>query len=134
MTSTVSHFDSPELPGPVRNASRNASGLRLGSLHVQVCQFCGKEYEGSGRLRLYCDATCRQGAFRARHRQPAVPTLPRRAHGLDVLYECGACGERLLNERLCESCHRFARRLGVAVICTSCDEPILLSELLEQLP
>jgi hypothetical protein len=65
---------------------------------------------------------------------PRSPTLPRRAHDLDVLYQCGACGERLLNERLCESCHRFARRFGVAVICTSCDEPILLSELLEQLP
>jgi predicted RNA-binding Zn-ribbon protein involved in translation (DUF1610 family) len=63
-----------------------------------------------------------------------VPPLPRRTHGLDVLYECSGCGERLLNERRCESCRRFARRLGVAVTCPSCDEPVLLTELLEQLP
>jgi len=63
-----------------------------------------------------------------------IPPLPRRAYSLDVLYECGGCGERLLNERRCESCCRFTRRLGVALTCTSCDEPILLTELLEQLP
>ena len=28
--------------------------------------------------------------------------------------------------------HPSQRRLGVAVTCTSCDEPILLTELLEQ--
>jgi hypothetical protein len=125
----------PELPAPVRNASRNAPGPRPGSPRpARVCLFCGREYEGSSRPRLYCDATCRQGAFRARRQQPVPPALPSRAHDLDVLYECGACGERLLNDRRCESCRRFARRLGVAVMCTSCDEPILLSELLEQLP
>jgi hypothetical protein len=54
--------------------------------------------------------------------------------GLDVLYECAGCGDRLLNVQRCESCHRFARRLGVAVTCPTCDESILLSELLEHLP
>jgi hypothetical protein len=125
----------PELTESVRNAWRNASGLRPGSPPPsRVCQFCGNEYEGSSRPRSYCDATCRQAAFRARRQRPVIPPLPRRAHGLDVLYECGGCGERLLNERRCESCCRFTRRLGVALTCTSCDEPILLTELLEQLP
>lgn len=125
----------PELTEPVRNASRNAPGLRPGSPPPsRVCQFCGNEYEGSSRPSSYCDATCRQAAFRARRQRLVVPPLPRHAHGLDVLYECAACGERLLNAQLCESCHRFARRLGVAVTCPTCDEPILLSELLEQLP
>jgi hypothetical protein len=124
----------PELTLPLRNASRNASGLQPGSSpHVRVCQFCGNEYEGS-RPSSYCGAACRQRAFRARRRQPIVPPLPRHAHGLDVLYECDGCGERLLNEQRCEGCCRFARRLGIAVTCPTCDEPILLSELLEQLP
>jgi predicted RNA-binding Zn-ribbon protein involved in translation (DUF1610 family) len=63
-----------------------------------------------------------------------IPALPRRAQRLDVLYECSDCGERLLNDQRCESCCRFARRLGVAVTCPSCDEPILLNDLLELLP
>ncbi len=125
----------PELTEPARNASRNAPGLRPGSSRPsRVCRFCGNEYEGSHRPSSYCGAICRQAAFRARRQRPVVPPPPRRAHGLDVLYECAGCGERLLNAQLCESCHRFARRLGVAVTCPTCDEPILLSKLLEQLP
>lgn len=125
----------PEPPQPVRNASRNASGPRHGSTPItRVCQFCGHEYEGTSRPSSYCDASCRQAAFRARRQRPVVPQLPRRTHSLDVLYECVGCGERLLNEQRCESCCRFARRLGVAVACPTCDEPILLAELLEQLP
>jgi hypothetical protein len=125
----------PKLTEPVRNASRNAPGLRPGSSRSsRVCQFCGNEYEGSSRPSSYCDATCRQAAFRARRQRPAVPPPSRRAHALDVLYECAGCGERLLNEQRCEGCYRFAKRLGVAVTCPTCDEPILLSELLEQLP
>ena len=125
----------PELTRPVRNAPRNASAPADGfQPPSRICQFCGNEYERGSRPRSYCDATCRQAAFRARRQQPVIPMPPRRAHGLDVLYECSGCGERLLNEQRCESCCRFARRLGVAVTCPSCDEPILLSELLEQLP
>jgi len=124
----------PELPRPVRNASRNASTPAGGfQSPSRVCHFCGNEYEGGSRLRSYCDAACRQAAFRARRQQPVIPVPPRRAHGLDVLYECAGCGERILNEQRCESCCRFARRLGVALTCPACDEPILLSELLEQL-
>jgi hypothetical protein len=119
---------------PVRNASRNAPGLRTGSPRPsRICQFCGNEYEGSSRPSSYCGALCRQRAFRARRRQPVVPPLPRRTHALDVLYECSSCGERLLNEQRCKGCSRFARWIGVAVACPTCDEPILLSELLEQL-
>jgi predicted SprT family Zn-dependent metalloprotease len=58
--------------------------------------------------------------------------FPRSRH-LDLLYECGGCGDRLLNERRCDSCNRFTRRLGLAVMCSNCDEPLLLAELLEQL-
>jgi hypothetical protein len=123
----------PELARPVRNASRNASPATGGfQPPSRICQFC---VNGSvGRLRSYGEAACGQAAFRARRQQPVIPAPPRHSHRLDVLYECAGCGERLLNEQRCETCCRFARRLGVAVICPSCDEPILLSELLEQLP
>lgn len=125
----------PKLARPVCNASRNASAPDVGfQPPSRICRSCGNEYEGGSRSRSYCDAACRQAAFRARRQQPLIPAPPHRAHRLDVLYECAACGERLLNEQRCVTCCRFARRLGVAVTCPSCDEPILLSELLEQLP
>lgn len=97
----------------------------------RLCQTCGKSYTGS-RPSSYCSAACRLRAFRARRQQPVATVPTPRSHHLDVLYECGACGERLLNEQRCEDCNRFSRRLGIAVSCPSCDEPILLDELLEQ--
>jgi hypothetical protein len=122
-----------ELPPPVRNASRNATaftdGLRPPS---RICQLCGSEYKSS-RPGSYCGNKCRQAAFRARRHRPVLPATPPRSHSLDVFYECGGCGERLLNERRCESCRRFTRRLGFAVTCSACDEPILLADLLDQL-
>jgi hypothetical protein len=133
----VTHHAAPqaELSPPVRNASRNAWGDRRGSSPpVRVCQFCGNKYERTSRPSSYCGDACRQNAFRARRQQPAIPPPPGRTHALDVLYECSGCGERLLNERRCGACSRFTRRLGVAVTCPACDEPVLLSELLEQVP
>ncbi len=116
------------------NASRNATTVTSGSRPpLRICQFCGNEYEGTHRPGSYCGNKCRQRAFRARRLRPVLPAPPPRSHTLDVLYECGGCGDRLLNERRCDSCHRFTRRLGLAVSCSSCDEPIPLFELLEQL-
>ena len=89
---------------PVRNASRNGSGLHPGPTPpLRVCHRCGNAYEGTSRPSSYCSAGCRQAAFRARRQQPVVGPLPRRSHQLDVLYECTCCGERLLNEQRCDS-------------------------------
>jgi predicted RNA-binding Zn-ribbon protein involved in translation (DUF1610 family) len=52
---------------------------------------------------------------------------------LDVLYECGDCGEQYLNERRCESCNRFCSRVGAVLPCPRCDEPILVADLLREL-
>lgn len=112
-----------------RNASAPAPSRRPPS---RICLACGNEYEGA-RPSSYCGDSCRQRAFRARRQRPVVPLTTPRRHSLDVLYECVTCGDRLLNAQRCESCNRFGRRLGLAVTCSSCDEPILLSELLEQL-
>ena len=115
------------------HASRHASAPAAEATPKRICQFCGNEYEGTNRPGCYCGDTCRQRAHRARRRRLVLTSPAPRSRHLDVLYECGACGERLLNERRCETCNRFARRLGPAVTCTSCDEPLLLAELLEQL-
>lgn len=118
---------------PVCHASRHASAARPLATVSRICQACGRDYTGSSRPSQYCSDTCRQRASRARRRQPVLPAIPPRSPHLDVVYVCDGCDERLLNEQRCEDCNRFARRLGVAVSCPCCDEPILLSELLEQL-
>ena len=47
-----------------------------------------------------------------------------------TVYECPDCGERL-TERRCPDCHLFTRRLGQGGPCPNCDEPVLVTELLE---
>lgn len=118
---------------PIGNASGNAPNGRYGpGTQPRVCQACGTEYR-SARPRSYCSPTCRQRAFRARHAAP-VPTVPKRRHvTLDVLYECGQCGEQYLNERRCESCNLFCARIGAVLPCPHCNEPIPLTDLFQAL-
>lgn len=47
-----------------------------------------------------------------------------------TIYECPDCGERT-DERRCQDCNRFTRKLGAGGLCPSCDQPILISELLD---
>jgi hypothetical protein len=82
----------------------------------------------------YCSTPCRKTAFRRRHQHPpttvVVPTArPRRQI---TVYECAACGERLLGEQRCQPCGRFTRRIGIGGPCPHCDEPVSLADLLDQ--
>ena len=82
----------------------------------------------------YCSTACRKTAFRRRHQQggPAVtvPTAgPRREITVD---ECPDCGERLLGEQRCDTCHTFARRIGIGGPCPNCDQPLAITELIDQ--
>ncbi len=49
-----------------------------------------------------------------------------------TIYECGECGERFLGERRCPGCGAFMRRLGLGGLCSECDHPLLLAELLAE--
>jgi hypothetical protein len=58
-------------------------------------------------------------------------TLQRRtALVAHTIYECGACGERLLGERRCGDCNVFARAIGVGGSCPECDTTVLIADLL----
>jgi ribosomal protein L32 len=48
-----------------------------------------------------------------------------------TLYECSTCGERRLGERRCSDCGLFSHAVGLAGHCPGCDEPILVTELLD---
>ena len=45
------------------------------------------------------------------------------------VYECPDCGEQT-TERRCPDCHLFTRRLGPGGHCPSCDELVLISDIL----
>jgi len=50
-----------------------------------------------------------------------------------MLYECGECGEQG-TERRCQDCNRFTSKLGPGGHCPACDEPILISDILDPNP
>lgn len=111
---------------PMRDASRDGCG---------GCLVCGAALPSS-RAR-YCTRAHQQRAFRLRH-QPSPTDLQRlrqelqrrRAVAAQTVYECGSCGERLVDERRCPDCQLFTRAIGLGGHCPECDTPLLLVDLL----
>ena len=96
------------------------------------CAVCGETLP-AGRPRKTCSDRCRVAAWRRRHQpEPAISELPPARSRKDAaVYECPSCGERLLGEQYCESCHTFMRRAGMGGSCPCCGELVTLDELLD---
>jgi hypothetical protein len=119
---------------PVRNAAREDSAPPLAQQRCVLCP--APRRSGRGR---FCSDACRQRAFRLRH--TALPNLEedllrtalrRRATLVaHTVYECTACDARYLGEKRCSECNRFCRALGLGGACQDCEQPILLSDLLD---
>jgi hypothetical protein len=126
----------PELvDGAVRDRSRYASVPAPRS--ASGCLVCGKSLADAGAR--FCSPAHKPLAYRLRRRQTAAadePVLRRQlqrqrrliAH---TIYECPQCHERFVDERRCSSCQLFCRSLGLGGHCPECDQPILLSDLVE---
>jgi hypothetical protein len=124
----------PATAPPVRNAPRNDAAP---DRPAPTCVLCtAPRLSGRGR---YCSAACRQRAFRLRH-----TALPNLEEGLlrkalrqratlteHTVYECPTCETRYLGEQRCPDCNRFCRMVGLGGACTDCEQPILLSDLLD---
>ncbi len=118
---------------PKRDTSRDGSPVSS----VPTCPLCPAPLPSS-RAR-YCSAACRQRSFRLRRiqlaaiddRQLRAELRRRRALVAHTVYECSMCGERTVGDRRCAQDNVFGRALGLGGHCSSCDEPILLAELLE---
>ena len=100
---------------------------------TMTCPVCQTSFVHTGRQQ-YCGTPCRKTAFRRRHQTPpttvVVPAArPRRPI---TIYECPACGDRLLGEQRCHQCNVFTRRIGIGGPCPHCDEPVALADLLDQ--
>jgi hypothetical protein len=98
------------------------------------CPICQHRFTPVGR-QAYCSARCRKTAFRRRHQDPrpaiVIPAArPSREH---AIYQCPACGQRQAGQQRCEDCGIFGRKTGTGGPCPHCDEPVLVTELLDQL-
>jgi hypothetical protein len=100
------------------------------------CLACGQPLP-SGRAR-FCSAACKQRAYRLRQVDETsgdtmllAAELKRRstlvAH---TIYECPTCSSRYLGEQRCGECNRFCRALGPGGLCSDCDAPVLIADLL----
>ena len=120
---------------PVRYGSRYGSGGT--DVPAQRCPTCHGPVP-SARAR-YCSAACKQRAYRARRPTTTSPdhatvatTHPHQGRRVArTIYECPECSARFLGEQRCPDCNRFCRALGPGGACPSCDEPILLADLLD---
>lgn len=119
---------------PVRYDSRYGSEPAAST--APCCPICAAGLPS--RRARYCSDACRQRAYRLRQvdltatdTTSLVTELKRRAELLaHRLYECPACGEQYLGQQRCPDCNRFCHVLGLGGACPSCDQPILLAELL----
>ena len=97
-----------------------------------TCPVCQSYFSPSGRRR-FCSDGCRRLAWKRQHQAPPVPIVvpppgqPRRPL---TVYECGACGTRLLGAQRCD-CGTFMHRIGRGGLCPCCDEPVAVEELLQ---
>jgi hypothetical protein len=124
----------PSTAPPVRNVTRDGSPPEHAAPTCVLCPAPRLSGRGS-----YCSAACRQRAFRLRH--TALPNLEegllrkalrRRATLTEhTVYECPTCETRYLGEQRCPDCNHFCRVVGLGGACTDCEQPILLSDLLD---
>lgn len=117
---------------PLGDATGNAPELEL-----RTCPMCERTFPVDGRA-IYCGPTCRQRAFRLRHRQATRPTLvaltQRLRHELlltaQTVYECPSCSERFVGVRRCGDCNRMCRNAGLGGECGGCGEILTIADLL----
>ena len=111
---------------PPRNPSRDDP-------RTTSCPVCDHRFTPTGR-QTYCSTACRKTAFRRRHQQtgPAVTVPTARPRRQITVYECPDCGQRLLGEQRCPDCRTFARRIGLGGACPHCDQPVAVTDLIDQ--
>ncbi len=97
------------------------------------CPICDAAFVPAGKRR-YCSPACNAAAYR-RRKHTATPTVvvararPRKPI---TVYECDNCGTRTIGEQRCQNCGTFMRRIGLGGPCPHCDEPVAITDLLDQ--
>ena len=97
------------------------------------CPHCGRPFTPAGKRR-YCTDACKAAAYRRRHQATATPVIvpPTRPRKPITVYECDDCGTRALGQQHCDQCRTFMRRIGLGGHCPHCDEPVAITDLLDE--
>ena len=102
-----------------------------------ACPVCATAFTPIRRQR-YCTPACRQAAWRARHPDPTprpAIVVPPSTHRRDItVYQCPECDTRHLGQQWCHDCNRPCERVDLGGLCPHCDEPITISDILDQHP
>jgi hypothetical protein len=118
----------------VRYVSRDGSAVPI--QQVPGCPACGAPLPS--RRARFCSPACKQRAYRLRQVDAtssditllAAELKRRSALVAHTIYECPTCQTRYLGEQRCSDCHRFCRALGPGGLCSDCDAPVLIADLL----
>lgn len=95
------------------------------------CPICATPFVAAGK-RLYCSGACTAKAYRLRKGAVVAPIVIPRARPKKpiTVYECEACGTRVVGGQRCEDCGAFMRRVGLGGACPHCDEAVTVMDLL----
>jgi hypothetical protein len=98
-----------------------------------TCPVCQQGFTRKGK-RQWCSPACKTEAWRRRHQadRPAVVVPLARPRRPITVYECDGCGARAVGHQRCEDCGTFMRKIGLGGPCPHCDEPVSVTELLDQ--
>ena len=98
-----------------------------------ACPICHTPFPPHGRRR-FCSDACKATAYRRRRNPgPAPVTVPTgRPRRPITVYECDDCGARALGDQRCNECSTFMRRIGYGGPCPHCDEPVAITDLIDQ--
>ena len=98
-----------------------------------TCPVCQRPFTPQGKRR-WCSEGCRVAAWRRRRQQagPAITLPPARPRRPITVYECDSCGTRAVGQQRCDECGTFMRKIGLGGPCPHCDEPVAVTELLDQ--
>ncbi len=122
----------PARPQP---ASAPRDDIRNDTGATATCPVCQTAFTPTRRQR-YCTPACRQAAWRARHPNPR-PTIdvPPPTHRRSMtVYQCPECDTRHLGQQWCHDCHQPCVRVDFGGLCPHCDEPVTISDILDQHP
>ncbi|MGH9119273.1 MAG: hypothetical protein ACRD0A_15755 [Acidimicrobiales bacterium] len=114
------------------NAEQPEIPLRHDAVTIS-CPRCGRPFVPAGKRR-YCSDACKAAAYRRRHDAAVAPVTlpPARPRKPITVYECDTCGTRALGEQRCQDCGTFMRRIGIGGHCPNCDEPVAITDLLDE--
>lgn len=98
-----------------------------------TCPVCQRPFTPQGKRR-WCSEGCRVAAWRRRRQQagPAITLPPARPRRPITVYECDSCATRAVGQQRCNECGTFMRKIGLGGPCPHCDEPVAVTELLDQ--